>query len=222
MLLSVCICVCVYLCDRLYKILVSGGSIKSHLVTALVLSCIDNFFFNPFPNKPWFLRVCSKSLLKTLWEKEKLLVTSNFSFSNSVFYLLGELPAFFNKFEIVVCRLFQFGRVKNLPFGKGLNFLYNFCFSFDKDLGGLEISMRLRDHLAKYFNEHKKTKMDLYSNHRAMAKLLKEAKRVKKVLSANQEHQAQVRYFETVPYEKGGLTLFHAIPTFNDPEREGF
>ena len=31
---------------------------------------------NPFPNKPWFLRVCSTSLLKTL-EKEKLLVTSN-------------------------------------------------------------------------------------------------------------------------------------------------
>ena len=41
--------------------------------------------FNPFPNKPWFLRVCSTSLLKTLWEKEKLLVTSNFFFSNSVF-----------------------------------------------------------------------------------------------------------------------------------------
>ena len=34
---------------------------------------------NPFPNKPWFLRVCSTSLLKTLWEKEKLLLTSNFS-----------------------------------------------------------------------------------------------------------------------------------------------
>ena len=27
--------------------------------------------------------------LKTLWEKEKLLVTSNFSFSHSVFYLFG-------------------------------------------------------------------------------------------------------------------------------------
>ena len=25
---------------------------------------------------PWFLRVCSTSLLKTLWEKEKLLVTA--------------------------------------------------------------------------------------------------------------------------------------------------
>ena len=36
---------------------------------------------NPFPNKPWVLRVCSTCLLKTLWEKEKLLATSNFSFS---------------------------------------------------------------------------------------------------------------------------------------------
>ena len=41
---------------------------------------------NPFPNKPCFLRVCSTSLLKTLCEKEKLLVTSNFSFSHSIFY----------------------------------------------------------------------------------------------------------------------------------------
>ena len=29
------------------------------------------------------------SLLKTLWEKEKLLIKSNFSFSHSVFYLFG-------------------------------------------------------------------------------------------------------------------------------------
>ena len=42
---------------------------------------------NPFPNKPWLLRVCSPRPLKTLWEKEKLLVTSNFSFYHSVFYL---------------------------------------------------------------------------------------------------------------------------------------
>ena len=50
-------------------------------------------FFNPFPNKPWFLRICSTGLWKTLWEKEKLLVTSNFSFSHSVLYLLGVLTA---------------------------------------------------------------------------------------------------------------------------------
>ena len=69
--------------------------------------------FNPFPNKPWFLRVCCTSLLKTLWEKEKLLVTSNFSFSHSVFYLFGDLSAIFVKFRIVVCQCFEFGRVKN-------------------------------------------------------------------------------------------------------------
>ena len=51
------------------------------------------------------------SLLKTLWEKEKLLLVSNFSFSHSVFYPFGELSAIFIKFEIVVCKLFQFGRV---------------------------------------------------------------------------------------------------------------
>ena len=62
------------------------------------------------PNKPCFLRVCSRSLLKTLWKKEKLLVTSYFFFSHSVFYLFRELSAIFIKFEIVVCKVFQFGR----------------------------------------------------------------------------------------------------------------
>ena len=60
---------------------------------------------------PWFLRVCSTSVLKTLWEKEKLLVKNNFSFTHSIFHLFRELPVIFSKFEIVVCKLFQFGRV---------------------------------------------------------------------------------------------------------------
>ena len=59
------------------------------------MSCIGLRYFNPFPNKPWFLHVCSTSLLKTQWEKEKLLETSNFSFSHSVFYLFGELSGIF-------------------------------------------------------------------------------------------------------------------------------
>ena len=37
-----------------------------------------------------FVFAC-QSLLKTLWEKEKLLVKSNFSFSHIVFYPFGEL-----------------------------------------------------------------------------------------------------------------------------------
>ena len=67
--------------------------------------------FNPFTNKPWFLRVCRTSLLKTLREKEKLLVKSNLSFSHSVFYPFGELFAIFIKFKIAVCNFFQFESV---------------------------------------------------------------------------------------------------------------
>ena len=66
---------------------------------------------NPFATKPLFLRVCSTCLLKTQWEKEKLLVTSNFSFSYSAFYPFEELSDTLIKFEIVVCKLFQFRRV---------------------------------------------------------------------------------------------------------------
>ena len=42
------------------------------------------------------------------WEKEKLLITSNFSFTHSVFYPFRELLAIFIKFKIIVCRPFQF------------------------------------------------------------------------------------------------------------------
>ena len=43
----------------------------------------------PFPNKPWFLRVCSTNLLKTLREKEKLLLMSNFSLSHRTVFSTG-------------------------------------------------------------------------------------------------------------------------------------
>ncbi|XP_035391853.1 hypoxia up-regulated protein 1 isoform X4 [Electrophorus electricus] len=63
---------------------------------------------------------------------------------------------------------------------------------FDRTLGGFEMELRLRDHLAKIFNEQKKSKKDVRENLRAMAKLLKEAQRLKTVLSANAEHMAQI------------------------------
>uniref|UniRef100_A0A8C9Y5S8 Hypoxia up-regulated protein 1 n=1 Tax=Sander lucioperca TaxID=283035 RepID=A0A8C9Y5S8_SANLU len=63
---------------------------------------------------------------------------------------------------------------------------------FDRGLGGFEMDLRLRDHLAKLFNEQKKSKKDVRENHRAMAKLLKEAQRLKTVLSANADFMAQV------------------------------
>ena len=53
------------------------------------------------------------------------------------------------------------------------------------------MELRLRDHLAKLFNAQHPSK-DVRKNLRAMAKLLKEASRVKTVLSANADHMAQV------------------------------
>ena len=83
----------------------------SYIFQILVKDMLVWSKFNPFPNKPWFLCVCRTSLLKTLWVKEKLLVTGNFSFFHSVFYPFGELFAIFIKFEFVVCKLFQFGKI---------------------------------------------------------------------------------------------------------------
>ena len=85
--------------------------------------------FNPFPNKPWFLRVGMS--LKTMWEKEKLLVTSSSFFFHIVFYPFGELYALvfypfgefyavFIKYDIVVCKLCQFEKKSKIcRLGKG-------------------------------------------------------------------------------------------------------
>ena len=65
---------------------------------------------NPLQNKPWFLQVFITNLLKTLWEKEKLLIKSNFSFSHSVFYPYEELSATLSKVKTVTCKPSQLGR----------------------------------------------------------------------------------------------------------------
>ena len=69
------------------------------------------FPFNLSPYKPWFLLVCSTSLLITLLEKEKLLIMSNFSFSHLFSIPLENFLPVFMKFEIVVYKLFHFGHV---------------------------------------------------------------------------------------------------------------
>ena len=78
-----------------------------------------HFCINPFPNKPWFLPVCSTSFLKTLWEKEKLLMMSNFSFSHSVFYPFGELSAIFIKLKLPSGNSFSLAESKICRLGKG-------------------------------------------------------------------------------------------------------
>ena len=73
-----------------------------------------NYILTLSQTSPGFLRVCSTSLLKTLMEKEKLLVTSNFAFSISVFYLFGQLSAIF--ITIYNCRLQTVSVWKSLKF----------------------------------------------------------------------------------------------------------
>ena len=49
---------------------------------------------NPLLHKYSFRHISTKQLLKTLREKEKLLVTSNFSFSHNVFYSIKVLTSY--------------------------------------------------------------------------------------------------------------------------------
>ena len=63
----------------------------------------------PFPKQALvFTCLQYKSFENTVGKGE---IAHNFSFSHSVFYWLGKLSGIFKKFEIVVCKLFLFGRV---------------------------------------------------------------------------------------------------------------
>lgn len=63
---------------------------------------------------------------------------------------------------------------------------------YDRTLGGAEMQLRLRDYLATKFNDMKKTKNDVFQSARGMAKIMKEASRLKHVLSANVDHTSQI------------------------------
>lgn len=95
---------------------------------------------------------------------------------------------------------------------------------FDRTLGGLEMELRLREHLAGLFNEQRKGQRvkDVRENPRAMAKLLREANRLKTVLSANVDHMAQIEGLmddvdfkakvTRVEFEKLCADLFERVP----------
>ena len=63
--------------------------------------------------------ISAVSLLETLWEKEKLLLMSNFSFSSSVVYSCGELSAVFIKHESVSANSFSLEESTSCRLGKG-------------------------------------------------------------------------------------------------------
>ncbi|KAI8452402.1 heat shock protein 70 family [Phakopsora pachyrhizi] len=63
-------------------------------------------------------------------------------------------------------------------------------FGFERGLGGLTFDLKIRDHLKQEFETQ--TKLDVSKNDRAMVKLLREATRVKQVLSANVDSQSRI------------------------------
>lgn len=65
---------------------------------------------------------------------------------------------------------------------------------YDAKLGGYEIDVRLQQYLAAQFQRTigDKRKIDIYKSRRAMARLLREANRIKYILSANTETTASV------------------------------
>lgn len=69
------------------------------------------------------------------------------------------------------------------------------AYATDATLGGRQIDHRLQNHLASEFASKNKGKLkgDIFQDDRAMARLLKEANRVKTILSANQEVASSVR-----------------------------
>lgn len=87
---------------------------------------------------------------------------------------------------------YQTVKVKELGFSETIPQLTVRGVGFDRNLGGLEMDLRLREHLADVFDSQKKAPESVRSSPRAMAKLLKEANRVKQVLSANSDHFAQI------------------------------
>ena len=95
--------------------------------------------FNPSPNKSWFLRVSSMSLLKTLWEKEKLLVMSNFCFLTVFLIHLENFQPFSSTLKLSFANSFNLEEPNILSFGKGLTLLSYAFFS-----GYKEVSLNYR------------------------------------------------------------------------------
>ena len=97
-----------------------GKSLLSNLMETNIISVI--ICINPFPHNDTFSRPSETSLLKTLWEKEKLLVTSNFSFTHSVFYPVKELALLFSSnSKLPSADCFNLDLSKILSSGNGLN-----------------------------------------------------------------------------------------------------
>ena len=112
------------LLSRIWKYSNWNWSISLTAKCFCLLSCIQCSTLTLSQTSPGFYVSAVHVFWKHYGKRKKLLITSNFSFFPSVFYPFEEFSAIFNKFEIVVCKLFQFETVWNLSFGKGWMIMY--------------------------------------------------------------------------------------------------
>ena len=91
-------------------------------------SCVKSNFDVNFTTKSQLSMTLTKKALKTLWEKEKMLVTSIFSFSHNVLYsiLCKTNFNFLITFILSSANVFNLDQLKNLSLGKELNNLFRF------------------------------------------------------------------------------------------------
>ena len=105
---------------------------------------------------------------------------------NFIFYDMGSTST-----EATIVS-YQLKRIKDSAYPTKTPELTVLGVGYDRTLGGFEMQLRLRDHLAKLFEEQSKTNKAVFKNNRALSKLLKEAGKVKNVLSANNEITVRV------------------------------
>ena len=75
--------------------------------------------FNLFPNKPWFLHVCSTNILKTLLGKGAISCKEQVLLFPQCFLPFQKTFCHFIKFTIVICELFKFEELKICRLAKG-------------------------------------------------------------------------------------------------------
>ena len=134
-------------------------------------------------------------LLKTLREKEKMVVTSIFSISHSIFYPSQNRCQFFKRIYFVVCKCFELQSVKILAFGKELRlYKFNVIISITCKLTVDTRKILLRNHAMKWIFEYN--------------------------LKFSTHYKVLDRLTSSLLQSQSGLTLYQTVPSFDDHEKE--
>ena len=163
-------------------------------------------------NKPFFLRVCSINLLKTLWEKEKMLLMNNITFSYSFFYPFGKFSTIFINLKIIVCSLLLWKSIKFVVWERINPVLHNLEF----------LTTRRRKLLKTYWE-----KENLLVNRRIFSfshiafydgKRICHSNDIEFVICKFMLSTSKILKFSC----SVELILIHEIQTFIDPEKDSF